>query len=57
MHVFEDDLGVASQGNSLLLKGVRTAKRILSSNGGTEMNLKARHVVSRRFRETQTAKV
>jgi hypothetical protein len=55
MHVFGANLGVASQGGSLLLKVVKKTRRILNSKDGIEMTIKATRIVSRRFEETKAA--
>ena len=54
MHVFEANLGASSQGDSLLLRGVRITRRILSSKPGIDMNHAATGIISRRFEETKT---
>ncbi|KAF1962663.1 cytochrome P450 [Byssothecium circinans] len=46
--------GIDSPGDSSLLEGVRTTKRILNSKLGTDMNHKAARLTSKRFRELGT---
>jgi hypothetical protein len=46
---FGANLEADSKGNSMLLEGVRTTKRILNSKTGTEMNSSAKDVTNKYF--------
>jgi hypothetical protein len=46
---FEADLGGISEGDALLLEGVRTTKRIPNSKTGTDMNFDGARIVGEYF--------
>ncbi|KAF1845152.1 cytochrome P450 [Cucurbitaria berberidis CBS 394.84] len=51
---FEANLGATTEGDSMLLEGVRTTKRILNSKTGADMNYDAARIVSERFKTMET---
>jgi hypothetical protein len=51
MSKFEANLNRASQGDALLLEGIRTTKRILSSKTGTDMNFDSARIVGEHFKK------
>jgi hypothetical protein len=49
MSKFEGNLDRASQGDALLLEGIKTTKSILSSKTGTDMNFDGARIVGEHF--------